>query len=51
MDKETIMKMMDDISECAKQEDCPVYKGDQEVDCYVKLSSVLEIIEKYIIQM
>lgn len=31
-----------------KQEDCPVYLGDKEVDTYVKLSEVIEIINKYV---
>lgn len=39
-------KMAYELVELAKQTDCPVYLGDKEVDSYVKLSDVIEILQK-----
>ena len=39
-------KMAYEMQELAKQTDCPVYLGDVEVDSYIKLSDVLEILQK-----
>ena len=32
--------------EIAIQTDCPLYEGDKEVDLYVKLSDVIEVLQK-----
>lgn len=37
-----------EVAERAKQEDTPIYKGDEEVDYYVRLSDVNEAINKYL---
>lgn len=37
-----------EVSECAKQEDAPLYEGDREVDCFVRLSDVEKTIDKYL---
>ena len=37
-----------DVIEYAKQEDSPLYEGDKEVDCFVRLSGVKETINKYL---
>lgn len=37
-----------EVAECAKQEDSPLYDGDKEVDCFVKLSDVEKSINKYL---
>lgn len=37
-----------DVAECAKQEDSPIYEGDKEVDCFVRLSDVDMVINKYL---
>ena len=39
-------KMAYELEELAKQTDCPVYLGDKEVDSYVRLSDVIEILQK-----
>lgn len=39
-------KMAKEIEEIARQTDCPVYEGDKEVDLYVKLSDVIEVLQK-----
>ena len=39
--------MLTEIIECARQEDTPIYEGDKEVDQWVRLSDVTEIISKY----
>lgn len=39
-------KMAREMQELAKQTDCPVYLGDVKVDSYIKLSDVLEILQK-----
>lgn len=39
--------MLTEIIECARQEDAPIYEGDKEVDQWVRLSDVTEIISKY----
>ena len=39
-------KMVYELEELAKQTDCPVYLGDKEVDSYVRLSDVIEILQK-----
>lgn len=38
--------MAREIREIAIQTDCPVYEGDKEVDLYVKLSDVIEVLQK-----
>lgn len=38
--------MAREIQEMAIQTDCPVYEGDKEVDLYVKLSDVIEVLQK-----
>ena len=38
--------MAREIKEIAIQTDCPVYEGDKEVDLYVKLSDVIEVLQK-----
>lgn len=38
--------MAREIKEIAKQTDCPLYDGDKEVDLYVRLSDVIEILQK-----
>lgn len=38
--------MAREIEEIAIQTDCPVYEGDKEVDLYVKLSDVVEVLQK-----
>lgn len=35
-----------EIEKIAIQTDCPVYKGDKEADLYVKLSDVIEVLQK-----
>ncbi len=37
-----------EVAECAKQEDSPLYRGDEEVDYFVRLSDVNEAINKYL---
>ena len=39
-----------DITECAIQEDAPIYEGDKEIDLWVRLSDVEDIINKYLNQ-
>lgn len=39
-------KMAYEMQELAIQTDCPIYLGDKEIDSYVKLSDVLEILQK-----
>lgn len=46
-DKRAFNNMISEIKECAKEEDTPIYLGDKEVDCFVRLSHVLEVIDKY----
>lgn len=46
-EKRLFNNMIAEIKEEAKQQDAPIYKGDNEVDLSISLSSVLEIIEKY----
>ena len=38
--------MAREIEEIAIQTDCPLYEGDKEVDLYVKLSDVIEVLQK-----
>lgn len=38
--------MAREIRKIAIQTDCPVYEGDKEVDLYVKLSDVIEVLQK-----
>ena len=38
--------MAREIQEIAIQTDCPIYEGDKEVDLYVRLSDVIEILQK-----
>lgn len=38
--------MARELREIAIQTDCPVYEGDKEVDLYVKLSDVIEVLQK-----
>lgn len=35
-----------EIQEIAIQTDCPVYEGDKEIDLYVRLSDVIEVLQK-----
>lgn len=37
-----------EVAERAKQEDAPIYKGDEEVDYYIRFSDVNEAINKYL---
>ncbi len=46
-EKRLFNNMIAEIKEEAKQQDAPIYKGDNEVDLSISLSSVLAIIEKY----
>lgn len=39
-------KMAREIQEIAIQTDCPLYEGDKEVDLYVRLSDVIEVLQK-----
>lgn len=39
------------VAECARQEDTPIYQGDKEVDCFVKMSDVNEVINKCLFDM
>lgn len=39
-------KMAKEIEEIAIQTDCPLYEGDKEIDLYVRLSDVIEILQK-----
>lgn len=36
-----------EIEQTAIQEDCPEYRGDREVDLYVRLSDVIEILQRH----
>ena len=38
--------MAREIEKIAKQTDCPLYKGDEQVDLYVRLSDVIEVLQK-----
>lgn len=38
--------MAREIEKIAIQTDCPLYEGDKEVDLYVKLSDVIEVLQK-----
>ena len=42
--------MLADITECAIQEDAPIYEGDKEIDLWVRLSDVEDVINKYLNQ-
>ena len=50
--KEAIMNfavaVLAEVGECAKQEDAPIYKGDKEVDMWVRLSDVEDAINKHL---
>lgn len=37
-----------EVTERAKQQDSPLYEGDKEVDCFVRLSDVNEAINKHL---
>lgn len=37
-----------EVAEYAKQEDSPLYKGDEEIDSFVRLSDVNKAINKYL---
>ena len=37
-----------EVTECAKQEDAPIYEGDKEVDQWVRLSDLNDAINKYL---
>lgn len=39
--------IVDELKELAIQTDVPIYKGDVIDDNYIKLSDVIEILEKY----
>ena len=41
-------KILEEIEEAARQEDAPIYRGDLEVDGYVRMGVVEDIIRKYI---
>ena len=41
-------KILEEIEEAARQEDAPIYRGDVEVDGYVRMGVVEDIIRKYI---
>lgn len=42
-----IEKIMEEIEEATRQEDAPIYCGNMEVDGYVRMSRVEEIIRKH----
>ena len=42
--------MLADITECAIQEAAPIYEGDKEIDLWVRLSDVEDVINKYLNQ-
>lgn len=50
--KETVVNfavaVLAEVGECAKQEDAPIYKGDKEVDMWVRLSDVEDAINKHL---
>lgn len=35
-----------EVAECARKEESPLYEGDKEVDCFVRLSDVENAINK-----
>lgn len=37
-----------EVTECAKQEDAPLYEGDKEIDSFVRLSDVNDAINKHL---
>lgn len=39
-------RIAEELEEAARQEDCPVYLGNMEVDSYIRLSAALDIIER-----
>ena len=38
--------MAREIEQIAIQTDCPLYEGDREIDLYVRLSDVIEVLQK-----
>ena len=50
--KEAIMNfavaVLAEVRECAKQENAPIYEGDKEVDMWVRLSDVEDVINKHL---
>lgn len=50
--KEAVMNfavaVLAEVGERAKQEDAPIYEGDKEVDMWVRLSDVNEVINKHL---
>lgn len=38
--------MAREIEQIAIQTDCPLYEGDREIDLYVRLSDVVEVLQK-----
>ena len=38
--------MAREIKQIAIQTDCPLYNGDKEIDLYVRLSDVIEVLQK-----
>ena len=43
-----VVAILAEVAECAKQEDAPIYEGDKEVDCFVRLSDVENAINKHL---
>ena len=46
-DMQALEKILEEIEEAARQEDAPIYCGDMEVDGYVRMSVVCDIIRKH----
>ena len=40
--------VLNEIAECARQEDSPIYEGDKEVDQFVRMSDVENAINKFL---
>lgn len=45
--KQRYENIADEIENIAAETDCPLYKGDEVVDMYVKLSDMRKVVEKY----
>lgn len=45
---QVLEKILEEIKEAAFQEDAPIYRGDVEVDGYVRASRVKDIVERHI---
>ena len=47
IDMEKLQKILNELEQATKQEDAPIYCGNMEVDGYVRMSVVEEIIRKH----